>query len=207
MLSTLLFAAAACLVSLDAQNVQVKDCSSGNSEFAIHGLWFTPDPAIRGQNGTLESVYEVPVTVKAGTARYSCSLNGLPVFDQTDNLCTQTACPILAGIHDDFSISSIPDTSGKLSCKIDWRDSDGTQLLCIQMTLQLTLNNTEKQNLRSSYVHLVAPHLEFGIVIPSSANGTCTRVEDYDPEASEYEPISDTSSSEEYKSIALRGSI
>jgi hypothetical protein len=211
MLRTVLFAVFAAK-ALDAQAVQVKDCSAGASEFAVRSLTFTPDPAIRGQNGTLESVYEVPVTVDAGTARYSCSLNGLPVFDQTDDLCTQTACPILAGLHNDFSISPVPDTAGKVSCKIDWRDMDGNQLLCIQMILQLAAetNTTQKQNLRHMpRIPFAAPHLEFGIVFADAVNGTCPRVDEYDPDASEYEPVSDSStssSSAEYKAVALRGS-
>jgi hypothetical protein len=210
---SLLFAAAAFFfVTLDAQAVQVKDCSAGTSEFAVRSLTFSPDPAIRGQNGTLESVYEVPVTVDAGTARYSCTLNGLPVFDQTDDLCTQTACPILAGLHDDFSISSVPDTAGKVSCKIVWLSVDGNQLLCIQMILQLAAetNTTQKQNLRHRpRIPFAAPHLEFGIVFADAENGTCARVDDYDPYAPEYEPVSDSSSSSssaEYKAVALRGS-
>jgi hypothetical protein len=213
MLRTLLFAVFAAK-ALDAQAVQVKDCSAGTSEFAVRGLTFTPDPAIRGQNGTLESVYEVPVTVDAGKARYSCSLNGLPVFDQTDNLCTQTACPILAGLHNDFSISPVPDTAGKVSCKIVWLSVDGNQLLCIQMILQLaaeTNTTRSQQNLRHRpRIPFVAPHLELGIVFADAENGTCARVDDYDPDASEYEPVSDSSSSSsssaEYKAVALRGS-
>jgi len=210
-LSSLLFVAAF-FTALDAQAVQVKDCSAGASEFAVRGLTFTPDPAIRGQNGTLESVYEVPVTVDAGTARYSCTLNGLPVFDQTDDLCTQTACPIHAGLHDDFSISAVPDTAGKVSCKIEWKDTDGNQLLCIQMILQLAAetNATQTHLRHRSRIHWEAPHLEIGIVFADAENGTCARVDDYDPDASEYEPVSDTSSSSssssaEYKAVALRG--
>ena len=186
MLRTLLFASlAACALP---QAVQVKDCSSGTSEFTVRHLSFSPDPAIRGQNGTLESVYEVPVAVEAGTSRYSCTLNSLPVYDETFDLCSQTACPIEPGVHDDFSITEVPDTAGKVSCKIDWRDPAGTQLLCIQMILQLSAEEANAtQHLRyRRRIRWTPPSLDFGIVISLPENATCAAVADYDPAEENY---------------------
>ena len=186
MLRTLLFASLAAFAL--PQAVQVKDCSSGTSEFTVQHLSFSPDPAIRGQNGTLESVYEVPVAVNAGTSRYSCSLNSLPVYDETFDLCSQTACPIESGVHDDFSITEVPNTAGKVSCKIDWRDTDGTQLLCIQMILQLTAEErNETQHLRfRRQIRWTPPALDFGIVFAFPDNATCAAVADYDPAEETY---------------------
>lgn len=115
----------------------VKDCSGGASVFAIRTLEFTPLNPVPGENGTLHVIYDVPSTVDAGSSRYTCVLNSIPVFDQKYDLCTQTACPIVAGLHDDSSISAVPNTSGKLVCNIVWSSLAGEQLLCIQMTLKL----------------------------------------------------------------------
>jgi hypothetical protein len=138
----------------------VKDCSSGNSLFKVASLDFSPNPPIAGQNGTLTSVYEVPEQMDAGTTRYSCTLNGLPVYDETSDLCSQTSCPIVVGTHNDKSISQVPATSGKVVCKIDWRSTSGVQLLCIQMTLQLAAAAAaaEKPSLRGSVVTVSVPH-------------------------------------------------
>ena len=119
-----------------ANSVSVKDCAPG-STFRISAVDFSPADPVPGQNGTLHTVYDVPVQVDGGSARYSCTLNGLPVYDETFDLCSQTACPITAGTHDDHSISAVPSTSGKVSCKINWSNKAGAQLMCIQMSLSL----------------------------------------------------------------------
>lgn len=126
-----------------ASSVSVKDCAPG-SIFRVSAVDFSPVTPVAGQNGTLHTVYDVPVQVDAGTARYSCTLNGLPVYDETFDLCSQTACPIGVGTHDDHSISAVPATSGKVSCKINWANTAGTQLMCIQMSLTLDAAATTK---------------------------------------------------------------
>jgi hypothetical protein len=127
-LSTLIIAA--------SSQASVMDCAAGNSIFKIDGLNFSPVDVVAGQNGTLHTQYTVPETVSAGTAIYTCSINGLP-FSQSYDICTQTACPIAAGYHDDYSKTQVPDVSGKVVCKIEWRDLSDKELLCVQMTFRL----------------------------------------------------------------------
>jgi hypothetical protein len=158
--------------------VSVKDCSSGTSVFRVNALSFAPDSPIGGQNGTLHSVYTVPDEYNAGTARYSCSINGLPVYDESFELCSQTSCPITVGTHDDYSISEVPDVSGKVSCKIEWTDLSHNQLLCIQTVMILT-SISEKKNLRGKSMTLKP--LGFGKHKHIFDNRTCPLVEDYDP--------------------------
>jgi len=164
-------------------SVTVKDCSSGTSFFKVQSLSFSPDIPVGGQNGTLHSIYEVPMTVTGGNTKYSCTLNGLPVYSETFDLCTQTACPVTAGVHDDFSISEVPSVSGKVSCIIDWRDSANTQLLCIQTIMNVA--SAEKKNLRGAtqrmcmrYTPLLSTNL--------SKNVTFAPLQNYDPEEEYY---------------------
>jgi hypothetical protein len=124
------------LFAFAASQASVLDCGAGTSVFRIDGLDFSPVDVSPGQNGTLHTQYSVPDTISAGTAVYSCAINGLP-FSQSYDLCTQTACPIAAGYHDDYSISQIPDLSGKVVCKITWLDLSEKELMCIQMTFRL----------------------------------------------------------------------
>lgn len=120
-----------------AQNsVSVTNCSPG-SEFSVTSLSFSPSVPVRGENGTLTTVYNVPTAVDAGSVKYSCVLNGLPVYSETLDLCSQTACPIVAGSHTDQSISPVPDFTGKLVCTIDWHNTAGNELMCIQMLMKL----------------------------------------------------------------------
>jgi hypothetical protein len=168
-----MFLGALLLAVLAAANqATLKDCSSASSEFTIRSLDFSPASPVPGENGTLFSVYEVPVQVDAGTTRYSCTLNGLPVYDETTDLCSQTKCPIEIGTHDDTSISAVPSASGKVVCKIDWRDTAGTQLLCIQMTLQLS---ADAPRLRGAVQRQLEPHFHTHAVRAPIDNGTCPR--------------------------------
>ncbi len=164
-----------------ATSVTLKDCSAGNSFFKIKSLDFTPVAPVPGQNGTLHTLYDVPMTVSAGTTKYSCTLNGLPVFSESYDLCSQTACPITGGTHDDYSTSAVPDTTGKVSCTIDWRDTAGTQLLCIQMVMNLAVAKPSAR-LRGSAVGAF-PGWRTDLIVGTnlSENKTCPLVEDYDP--------------------------
>jgi hypothetical protein len=116
--------------------VTVSDCAPG-SLFTITDLGFSPSAPIPGQSGTLLTSFKAPVSVESGKTRYTCTLNGLPVYDETLDLCSQTACPITAGDHSEKSISAVPDTTGKVICNISWRNNDDKELLCIQMVMKL----------------------------------------------------------------------
>ena len=119
------------LATVAANSVLVSDCGT-HPILTITELSFSPTAPIPGQNGTLFTHYEVPSEITAGVVKYTCTLNGFPVVSETYNLCTQTACPITAGHHDDTSESAIPDVAGTIVCKIKWETEAAEELLCIQ---------------------------------------------------------------------------
>jgi uncharacterized membrane protein YgcG len=164
-----------------ASSITLKDCSGGASFFKVKSLDFSPVNPVRGQNGTLHTLYDVPMTVESGTTKYVCSLNGLPVFSETYDLCSQTACPITGGTHDDYSTSAVPDTSGKVSCTIDWRDSAGSQLLCVQMIMTLTSQSPVGRLRGSPARNFTTWHPDLLVSTNLSENKTCPRVDSYDP--------------------------
>lgn len=127
-----------CVAAATGQNsVTVTDCNA-NSVFHMTNLAFDPSNPTPGQNGTLFVNYDVPTEVTVGTVEYKCDYNGLPVYSETLDLCTQTSCPITIGQHNDKSISEVPTASGKVLCTIKWFNQAHTNLLCIQMLLKLT---------------------------------------------------------------------
>ena len=184
-MNPLLFLAFAGTVA--ATSITLKDCGSG-AAFKINSLDFSPSAPVPGQNGTLHTVYNVPAEVAAGTVKYSCSLNGLPVYSENFDLCSQTACPVSAGTHDDYSTSQVPNTNGKVSCTIDWRDTAGKQLLCIQMIMNLA---AKLGSLRGAWV----PHNHgswhpkhlFGTNL--SLNATCPIPEPFNLERPVFGPV------------------
>ena len=136
MLRTLLLFATAVAAAVAANTVAVSDCGV-QPILKITDLSFLPLVPVAGQNGTLSTHYDVPYEITAGIARYTCTLNGFPVLSESQDLCTQTACPIVAGHHDDTSESAIPDVTGTIVCKIKWETAAAEELLCIQTKFQL----------------------------------------------------------------------
>ena len=111
----------------------ITDCSLGSSIFTINGLGFWPDPATINENSTISFDFTVPYTVDSGSVLYSYTLNGLPLGSSTEDLCTQTKCPIYPGTYNQSSSSDFPDVSGKIKIKIEWQDTDSKILLCSEI--------------------------------------------------------------------------
>lgn len=115
----------------------VTDCGGGSTKFLIQSQGFSPEPPFPGENATLWIYYTVPdgMQVDGGSAKYSFTYNGIPFPGSTEDLCTQIPCPQVPGTFNITSTSEWPSgLSGKITSKIQWYDSDGTYLLCSQIT-------------------------------------------------------------------------
>ena len=84
-------------------------------------------------NSTLTVAYTVPEAIQDGTAKFTCTLNGIPVLNEQKPLCQDTMCPIAAGFHNDSNPFETALTSGTLSCTTKWLASDGSVLRCIKI--------------------------------------------------------------------------
>ena len=84
-------------------------------------------------NSTLTVAYTVPELIEDGSAKFSCTLNGIPVLNQQTPLCQDTVCPIVAGFHNDSNSFETALTSGTLSCTTKWLALDGSVLRCIKI--------------------------------------------------------------------------
>ena len=130
-----MFKVLSALFCLSLVSATVTDCGQGKSIFQIKDQSFSPEPPIAGQLYDYWFTYTVPegVTVDAGTTKYSLTLNGIPFAPSSDDLCTQTACPKVAGFYNESSTDTWPSgVSGKIVTKLEWFDSTGAQLLCSQ---------------------------------------------------------------------------
>jgi hypothetical protein len=138
MLWRLLSAIAVIASSVSSVSVATVSNCNANSVFRVESLSVVPTTPVGGQNMTLYTNYDVSApAVSGGSATYSCTLNGIPVMNEVYDLCTQTACPIVAGHHEDVSISTVPSVTGNLVCKIRWTSINQEDLLCIQTKLTL----------------------------------------------------------------------
>ena len=122
---------------LSSSSATVADCGQGKSLFKIQDQSFSPEPPVGDQPYDYWFTYVVPdgVTVNAGTAKYSLTLNGIPFTPSTEDLCSQTSCPKTSGFYNESSTDTWPaGVSGKVVTKLEWFDAAGTLLLCSQTT-------------------------------------------------------------------------
>lgn len=112
----------------------IRDCGGGLGRAPLLSFDSQPASPRAGDNVTLWVAYDLPApAVTAGTATYSFSLNGIPFAPTVEDLCTQTACPIEVGAHNETSTSEFPSgVSGKIISQIAWRDQDNALLWCVE---------------------------------------------------------------------------
>ncbi len=137
-----ILAAVASLTSAD-----VKDCGAGTSKFQITKLAMDPpNNVVAGQNVSLTLLYENPYeVVSAGTATTSLTFNGIPFAPSNEDLCTKIVCPLDTGSHDGSSWYEFPaGLSGKIVSTVRWKDTAGTELLCIEATLRASVADETK---------------------------------------------------------------
>lgn len=82
-------------------------------------------------------------TIDGGKAVYKASLSGVPVVDETDDLCEDlkngdTPCP-LSGHVESTSSNTVPEDlpHGKLHSTITYKDSGGQEIVCFEVDTQL----------------------------------------------------------------------
>ena len=73
--------------------------------------------------------------VTDGSVKYAASLNGLPVYSDSANLCTDlsnsgNSCPLKAGHNVISSSGKMFDVSGKVKSTANWFNSAGASILC-----------------------------------------------------------------------------
>ena len=137
MLKSLALIALSLAALIGPSSSTVADCGAGKSVFQIVDQSFSPEPPVADQPYDYWFYYQVPdgVTIDAGTAKYSLSLNGIPFTPTVDDLCTQTSCPKTPGYHNETSTDTWPSgVSGKVVTKLEWFDAAGNLLLCSQTT-------------------------------------------------------------------------
>jgi hypothetical protein len=129
LLSSLLF-------FISTSTALIKDCDT-NSQFKLTELALYPDPPVKGQNVYMTVIFDNPgEEITDGDVVTSVSLNGIPFSPSHKTLCSDTICPLTTGINNRSTASVWPETvSGKINSKIQWFDTNGKSLLCIQTSV------------------------------------------------------------------------
>jgi hypothetical protein len=109
------------------------DCGDGLGRAALISIDSSPAQPKAGDNVTLSVIYDLPEpAITSGIAIYSYAINNIPFSPTSVDLCTQTACPIEPGIHNETSVSAFPSISGKVVAQIAWYDQQDELVWCVE---------------------------------------------------------------------------
>jgi hypothetical protein len=117
----------------------IKDCDP-SSQFKFTDLALYPDPPKRGEQVYMTVIFNNPgPEITDGKVTTSVTLNGIPFTPDVKPLCESTECPLVVGINNCSTMSVWPSTvSGKINSKIQWHDTNGKSLLCIQTSVAVS---------------------------------------------------------------------
>jgi hypothetical protein len=117
----------------------IKDCDL-SSQFKLTDLALYPDPPKRDEQVYMTVIFNNPgPEITDGKVTTSVTLNGIPFTPDVKPLCENTDCPLMVGINNRSTMSVWPSTvSGKVNSKIQWVDTNGKSLLCIQTSVAVS---------------------------------------------------------------------
>jgi hypothetical protein len=115
--------------------------SCGTGRATLLGFDSQPTNPVAGENVSLWVAYTIPgAPVTDGTATYKVTLNGIPLPETNDPLCTQTACPKESNVdYNETSSSIFPSgVTGKIVSRVQWTDQDDALLWCIETSWRVS---------------------------------------------------------------------
>ncbi len=117
----------------------IHDCDSA-SQFKLTDLALYPDPPKRGEQVYMTVIFNNPgPEIIDGKVTTSVTLNGIPFTPDVKPLCQDTECPLVVGVNNRSTMSVWPSTvSGKINSKIQWQNTNGKSLLCIQTSVAVS---------------------------------------------------------------------
>lgn len=142
---------AALAFSFSGVHASIKDCSSGASVLKLTDLGLNPATPVSGQPLDMTVKFDNPgAEINDGTVVTTVSVNQIPLSPTTEPLCINTQCPIVTGANDRSTASTWPDVKGHITSKITWTRTDGSNLLCIQITVDVAEGEKNRTLLRGS---------------------------------------------------------
>lgn len=125
------------LLALTAVYSSVTDCNT-SSIFRPTMLSLTPDPPVIGEPIHMTVQFENPgPAVTEGIATTTVTVNGFPFNPKVEDLCQNTACPLLQGADDRSTDSTWPNVAGKIVSRSVWKTAEGDELLCVQASVKI----------------------------------------------------------------------
>jgi len=126
------------LITLMLTSTSLRDCSTSQKYAQITKMSIQPDAPVRGDNVTLAINYNLFSTITGGTAEYRAILNGIPFPGTSEPLCDEIGCPKDPGSYVQYGSNVLPDITGKVVSSITWKNQDGQELWCAEVTFRMS---------------------------------------------------------------------
>jgi hypothetical protein len=114
-------------------------CDADKVPFVPDNVLLVPDPPAAGGQVTFNiqgnAVHDVP----AGQISIDVSFAGTPIYEEVDDLCSKTSCPIKTGPLDIKYIQDLPPIAppGEYDVRVIARDIAGTELMCVDVHFEM----------------------------------------------------------------------
>jgi hypothetical protein len=124
---------------LGGQAFTWKACDEDKVPFVPDNVMLVPDPPAAGGQVTFNikgnAVHDVP----AGQIAIDVSFAGTPIYEEVDDLCSKTTCPIKTGPLDIKYIQDLPPIAppGEYDVRVIARDTAGGELMCVDVHFEM----------------------------------------------------------------------
>eukprot|EP01104_Vermistella_antarctica_P020544 TRINITY_DN882_c1_g1_i1.p1 TRINITY_DN882_c1_g1~~TRINITY_DN882_c1_g1_i1.p1 ORF type:complete len:167 (-),score=39.65 TRINITY_DN882_c1_g1_i1:85-519(-) len=140
-----LYCAVVLLIAVASVKADVwTSCSTSADKFQIKSIDVNPDPPVAGKEVKFNVTGEMSETVNNGTSTVQIQYNGVTIYSQTTNLCTEmkeinSKCPIKEGPYSHVDKLSIPKSvlPGDYTAHVTLDDNDGNEITCLNIDVTL----------------------------------------------------------------------
>nr|GME18010.1 putative phosphatidylglycerol/ phosphatidylinositol transfer protein DDB_G0282179 [Ipomoea batatas]GME18011.1 putative phosphatidylglycerol/ phosphatidylinositol transfer protein DDB_G0282179 [Ipomoea batatas] len=130
---SLFFSLCVFLPLISAAPTDIKYCSETNYAVKVTGADITPFPVKKGENVTFTLTAFTDKGMSSGKQVISVLYYGIDVYDETNNICEVTSCPINAGTFELSHTQKLPAyaPTGDFGLRMTMLDDEGKELTCI----------------------------------------------------------------------------
>jgi len=115
----------------------IEDCSKGGSVLQLTALDLIPAVPVIGDPVIMKVQFNNPgPVITSGTVTTAIKYSFIPITPTVEELCINTPCPIVSGFNDRSTNSTWPDITGNLESTITWKGDNGSELLCIKVSIK-----------------------------------------------------------------------
>lgn len=114
-------------------------CDVGKVPFTPDVVQLVPDPPAAGGQVTFKIGGNAVHDVQSGSISIDVSFMGTQIYEEVDDLCGKTACPIKTGPIEISYIQDLPPIAppGEYDVQVVARSSEGEELMCVVVHFEM----------------------------------------------------------------------